>query len=610
MKIDSIALLDAYKYLGEKHFSSFDISSSECDDPAYLKIKKEGKKIHITYGQLTSFFRALSLIKEHRDEESYEREFHKRFLHNGVMHDCSRNGPLNIKKMKEYILVHALFGMNRFLLYIEDLYEIEGEPYFGYLRGRYTKEEIKEVVDYASLFGIEIVPCIQTLSHLNQALPWEVYAPIRETNQTLLMGEPKTYEFIEKMISTIKGMFKTNVIHIGMDEAFDLGMGRFLYENKLIDKTQEFLKHLNKVVDICHKYGLKPMMWEDMFFHLSAKNSNWYDNKTKLSDEVKALIPDVGLVYWDYYNIDPKAYDNKFIATLDTGKEAIYAGGAISWIGFAPNILQSMHISEVGLKSAVRNGIKEVFITSWGDNGNEAPIISPFPTMALFSMYDYEGKGNKKSVSSLLKAVTGDDLKLWSAMQQVNHVRKEILPYESPSKAFIYMDPLLGKFEPKIKEEYEEVYKRNTRIIRSAQRRSEKYSLVYKTLADLSSVLEIKTCLGLKMRKAYKEGNKEALEQCMKDIKKCIKRLDTFRNSYRERWFEDNKASGFEVVDGRLGFVRSRLESTYIRLNDYLLGKIDRIEELEYEKLPHDCAEKIEEIAAFSWAGAASVNLI
>ena len=39
------------------------------------------------------------------------------------MHDCSRNGPVNITQAKEMIMVAALFGLNRFMLYTEDVYE-------------------------------------------------------------------------------------------------------------------------------------------------------------------------------------------------------------------------------------------------------------------------------------------------------------------------------------------------------------------------------------------------------------------------------------------------------------------------------------------------------
>ena len=82
------------------------------------------------------------------------------------------------------------------------------------------------------------------------------------------------------------------------------------------------------------------------------------------------------LVYWDYYHNDVKHYDNKFKLSLDTGKKIIFAGGAISWIGFAPNITNSLENSTAGLKSAIKNGVNEVFVTSWGDNGNDDASLS------------------------------------------------------------------------------------------------------------------------------------------------------------------------------------------------------------------------------------------
>ena len=54
-------------------------------------------------------------------------------------------------------------GYNTLYIYTEDTYEVEDLPYFGYLRGAYTKEEVNEIVEFASGFGIEIVPSIQTL---------------------------------------------------------------------------------------------------------------------------------------------------------------------------------------------------------------------------------------------------------------------------------------------------------------------------------------------------------------------------------------------------------------------------------------------------------------
>ena len=39
----------------------------------------------------------------------------------------------------------ALMGLNLVMLYTEDTYEVEGWPYFGYMRGRYSREELEAI---------------------------------------------------------------------------------------------------------------------------------------------------------------------------------------------------------------------------------------------------------------------------------------------------------------------------------------------------------------------------------------------------------------------------------------------------------------------------------
>ena len=77
---------------------------------------------------------------------------------------------MNVPAVKKLIRKLALLGYSELQLYTEDTYEVEGEPYFGYLRGRYSRAELREIDAYAKLFGIELVPCIQTLAHLRLSL--------------------------------------------------------------------------------------------------------------------------------------------------------------------------------------------------------------------------------------------------------------------------------------------------------------------------------------------------------------------------------------------------------------------------------------------------------
>ncbi len=67
------------------------------------------------------------------------------FQTNGAMVDMSRNAVMNVSTVKHMLRAMALMGMNTYMLYTEDTYEVEGEPYFGYMRGRYSVAEMKEL---------------------------------------------------------------------------------------------------------------------------------------------------------------------------------------------------------------------------------------------------------------------------------------------------------------------------------------------------------------------------------------------------------------------------------------------------------------------------------
>lgn len=107
----------------------------------------------------------------------------------GVMVDCSRDAVYSVEALKRYFALLREMGYTYVQLYTEDVYELEGEPYFGYLRGRYTKAELKELDAAARGNGLELIPCIQTLAHLGGMARWPEYAPCIDFDNILLAGE-------------------------------------------------------------------------------------------------------------------------------------------------------------------------------------------------------------------------------------------------------------------------------------------------------------------------------------------------------------------------------------------------------------------------------------
>ena len=198
----------------------------------------------------------------------------------GAMLDMSRNAVMKVEQVKKYVDYLKAFGYNMLMLYTEDTYEVNNEPYFGYLRGRYSKDELKEIDRYCSEKGLELIPCVQTLAHLKTLFRWPVYyRTIRDCIDVLLVDEERTYTLIDNIFSTLSECFTTRVAHVGMDEAFFLGAGAFREKHGYDNRAEMLKRHLTRVREIAQKYGFTILTWSDMFFNELGKGDYYTDPK-------------------------------------------------------------------------------------------------------------------------------------------------------------------------------------------------------------------------------------------------------------------------------------------------------------------------------------------
>ena len=168
-----------------------------------IRVSYDGTNAKIGAATPAAIARGCFLLAMHISEGKTEIDIeeHTHFKDCGVMLDCSRCGVMKVEALKRYIDCMASLGMNMLLLYTEDTYEIEGRPFFGYMRGRYTKDELREIVAYGETMGVELIPCIQTLAHLNAIVRWPAYAPHVDANDILLAGDEAVYQLIDKIVN-------------------------------------------------------------------------------------------------------------------------------------------------------------------------------------------------------------------------------------------------------------------------------------------------------------------------------------------------------------------------------------------------------------------------
>jgi hexosaminidase len=70
-------------------------------------------------------------------------------------------------------------------------------------------------------------------------------------------------------------------------------------------------------------------------------------------------------------------------------------------------------------------------------------------------------------------------------------------------------------------------------------------------------------------------------------------RIRKLRDAHRELWFDTYKPFGWETIDIRYGGLIGRIENAIFRLGYYLDGRVDKIEELEVERLLFDWQRSI-----------------
>lgn len=498
----------------------------------------------------------------------------------GVMIDCSRNAVMNIDSLKKFITIIKKMGYNQVHLYMEDTYEIKIDKHFGYLRGRYTKEELKELDDFAFNLGVELVPNIQTLAHMTAYTHW--CKDIIDTDDILLVGNEKVYDLIKDMFACLRECFRTENIHIGMDEAHMLGRGKYydLFGDK--DRFEILLTHLNKVCEIAKSTGFKPMMWSDMFYRI-ANGGDYYNASSKFDKSIKDSIPaDLTLVYWDYYHTDFNTYNRMLKGHKQLSDNVILASGAWKWTGFAPNNYFSLLTLKPAIKACKKHNIKDIFITMWGDNGAECSSFSVLPSLCYAACL-VQGITKTSEIKQKFKECVGvsfDDFMLLDLPNKIENVKTSV----NPSKYFLYGDCFMSIFQTQEKPEYKDKYISFARKLKYTAKRTEEYSYLFDTLSKLCNVLAIKQDICSRTREAYK--NAELLDELISDYKKMIKRTEEFYLAFRNQWYKENKPFGFEIQDTRLGGLIQRMKACLQRLIDFKEGKITSIPELEEDILP------------------------
>ena len=528
----------------------------------------------------------------------------------GVMVDMSRNAIMNLKRLKEFMVILRDMGYNTLILYTEDTFEVDGEPYLGYMRGRYSKAEMKEIDAFGTALGMEVIPCIQTLAHMNAALKWNVY-PV-DCDDILLTDDERTYELIDHMFASLSECYRSRKIHVGMDEAHMLGRGKYLDLHGYETVPAIMKRHLKKVCEIAGKYDYEVMIWSDMCFR-SWNDGQYYIPKCEMPQDVVDSIPkNVTPVYWDYYAREDSVFSGMVENHRQLSPKLCYAGGAWCWEGLIPYNNFTIRSMTKAIQCCQKENVRDFFITMWGDDGSEGSKFVMLPS--LFWLAE-QAKGNTdgQKIKEKFARKYGMSFDDFLSLDEAN----QVVPYEeenrtrNPSKYMLFADCLNDFMDYTVKPGAGVHFAHCAEKYHALAKKSRRWGYIFDTAAKLCDALEIKYELGIHTRGAYEQGDRDALRDLATNAyPEAIRRIRIYAEALEKQWMRDNQTNGFDVQDLRFGGTMRRLDSCRRRILDYVNGKVDRIPELEVALLPYPKSNKEESCKIYHTRDVMSANVI
>lgn len=568
-------LAEAYS-IGEGGAGGVDVAFVRSATDGLCEVRRAGKSATIAYGSPAQALRGVGALLAGVEALSETTSFTRL----GIMLDCSRNAVMTVAHLKIWLCRLALLGYNCVMLYTEDTYELPGEPYFGHQRGRYTAGELKAIDAFAAKLGIEMVPCIQTLGHLEKILRHAAYRPLRDTPNVLMVGEPKTYELVDKMIAQWKRVFRTDRIHIGMDEAEELGRGRYLTLNGYKPGSELMGEHLARVAAICQRHGRKPMIWSDMYFRLGSKTHDYYDTASVVPPAVVEGIPrSVDLVYWDYYHHDKAFYLDWIQRHRDMGKEPIMGSGIWTWNRYWYDHAKTVATAGPCIDACREARVREVFFTQWGDNGAYCDHDSAFAGMAWCAERAYgHDEPDATHLERRFAIVCGGSYKAHLLASELHAARDGFHPnmwddpiFESHVRTHVADDP---KRLSAIAQAMEALASRLKPLVKNQPSAGD---LVYAHL--MAWAFADRYALVADLLAAYRRRDRPALRVAARRIPAVQTRVAAMAEAFRSMWMRHNKPEGIELIQARFGMVDARYRELSLRLDEYLRGAVASIPE-------------------------------
>jgi len=272
-----------------------------------------------------------------------------------IQDDLSRGPFPTLDFQKQQIREIAAFKGNMYSPYFEHTLAYKDQPLANPEGSSMSPADVAELVRYAALYHVTILPEQEAFGHLHHVLKFDIYQDVVETphGHVLAPGQPGTLPLIKSWFTQIAAEFPSPFMHIGADETFDLGLGRTKDAVKSKGYGPVYMDFLTSIHDT-----LKPLNRRLLF---------WGDMGNEHPEAIARLPKDMIAIPWNYW--DTKNFDHLIEPFAKAGIETWVAPGDANWNEVYPLVQHGLENVGGFVADGQRLGSTGTINTVWNDDG-------------------------------------------------------------------------------------------------------------------------------------------------------------------------------------------------------------------------------------------------
>lgn len=272
----------------------------------------------------------------------------------GYSDDITRGPSPTLTTLKKEVAISSLLKLNYFTYYLEHQYEFLKHPEIGPKDGSLKQQELRELINFADSYGVEIIGCQQSFGHFEQILKHDEFKDLQENPFVLNPLKEGTYKLLDDLYSEQAPLLKSKFFNICCDETVGLGEGASREVAEKIGIGALYANHIRHIYDILgSKYNKRIMMWGDIILNHP--------------ESLKDIPHDTIMLVWNYEPMT--TYDGLIMPFKQAGFDFFICPGTSSWQRIVPDFGKAA----VNIQNFVRDGTKlgamGMLNTTWDDDG-------------------------------------------------------------------------------------------------------------------------------------------------------------------------------------------------------------------------------------------------